>query len=237
MPLFNYDFHIHSCLSPCGSEDMLPSNLVGMAKLGGLDVIALTDHNSCKNCKAAMKLGETYGIIVIPGMELTTSEEVHVVCLFPKLDNALDFSNYVYGKLPKIANRPDIFGVQQIVDEEDNVVGQEEKLLINATEINFDDVYSIVGHYGGLMMPAHVDKSSNSLLSNLGFIPPDSQFRCAEVKHTGFLEKLLIQHPYLSKCRIFTDSDAHYLEDISEPGHTLEAPSAEPADILNAMME
>ena len=99
-----YDFHIHSCLSPCGDDEMTPANLVGMAKVKGLDVIALTDHNSCRNCPAAIVHGEQYGITVIPGMELCTVEEVHVICLFPDLPSALAFDAYVYERLLPIRN-------------------------------------------------------------------------------------------------------------------------------------
>ena len=111
IPLY-YDLHLHSCLSPCGDDDMTPANIVGMAAVKGLDVIALTDHNSCKNCPAAMKHGEEYGVTVIPGMELTTSEEVHVVCLFPELNDALDFDQYVYERILPIKNKKNIFGEQ-----------------------------------------------------------------------------------------------------------------------------
>lgn len=93
-----YDLHLHSCLSPCGDDDMTPANIVGMAAVKGLDVIALTDHNSCKNCPAAIHHGQQYGVIVIPGMELCTIEEVHIICLFPELDAALAFDQYVYSR-------------------------------------------------------------------------------------------------------------------------------------------
>ena len=132
IPLY-YDLHMHSCLSPCGDDNMTPANLVGMAAVKGLDVIALTDHNSCKNCPAAMKHGEEYGVIVIPGMELTTSEEVHVVCLFPTLDDALSFDAYVYDHILPIKNKEHIFGRQQIMDAQDYVIGNVERLLISAT--------------------------------------------------------------------------------------------------------
>ena len=129
IPLY-YDLHIHSCLSPCGDDDMTPANIVGMAAVKGLDVIALTDHNSCRNCPAAMYHGEKYGVTVIPGMELTTREEVHVICLFPTLDDALRFDALIYEKLLPFPNREDIFGKQQITDERDEVTGTVENLLI-----------------------------------------------------------------------------------------------------------
>ncbi len=143
IPLY-YDLHIHSCLSPCGDDDMTPANIAGMAAVKGLDVIALTDHNSCKNCPAILKHGEEYGITVIPGMELTTAEEVHVVCLFPALGDAMAFDGYVYEHLLPIKNREDIFGKQQIMDADDQVTGNVERLLIGATDISFDQVFGLV---------------------------------------------------------------------------------------------
>ena len=177
-----YDFHIHSCLSPCADDDMTPANIIGMAAIKGLCAIAITDHNSCLHCKTAMELGERYGIVVIPGMELTTREEVHVLCLFEQLKDALQFDAYVQTKLLHTRNDPKIFGKQIIMDDKDCESGEFESLLIQATSISFDDVYPFIKSYGGIMVPAHIDKSSNSLLSNLGFIPPTSQFSCVEIR-------------------------------------------------------
>lgn len=230
-----YDLHLHSCLSPCGDNDMLPSNIVGMAALKGLDVIAVTDHNSCKNCPAVIKLAEAYGVIAIPGMEICTSEEVHVVCLFPALENALNFDQYVHNKIPFFPNDEAIFGKQQIVDEDDNIIGSEPYLLINAADISFDSLYSLVSSYGGIMIPAHIDKSTNSLISNLGFIPPDSKFTCVEIKHIGYKDKLITENPYLNNCRIISNSDAHYLENINEPINFIESDSKSIEDILKAL--
>lgn len=115
MPELSYDLHLHSCLSPCGDDDMLPSNIVGMAVVKGLDVIALTDHNTSRNCPAFLELARAYGVLAIPGMELCTSEEVHVVCLFPTLEAAMDFDRYVHRRIPPIPNDPAIFGKQLVV--------------------------------------------------------------------------------------------------------------------------
>lgn len=232
----SYDLHIHSCLSPCGDDDMTPGNIVGMAAVKGLDVIAVTDHNSCRNCGAAMELGEQYGVLVIPGMELTTEEEVHVVCLFPTLEQALEFDGLVYERLQKIQNKPKIFGHQYRMDSGDQIIGEEEFLLINATNIGFGDVYELAARFGGIMIPAHVDKTSTSLIANLGFIPPDSRFVCAEVKNLEKLPDLHTNHPYLKGCRIITDSDAHYLEHISEPVNFLEAEEKSIEAVLKALI-
>jgi PHP family Zn ribbon phosphoesterase len=231
----SYDLHLHSCLSPCGDDDMTPGNIVGMAALKELDVIALTDHNSCKNCPAFMKLAESFGIIGIPGMELCTEEEVHVVCLFPTLKDAMNFDAYVYSKLIPFPNNEKIFGKQQICNEEDEVIGTEPYLLINAAAISFDQVYDLVNDYHGVMIPAHIDKNANSLLSNLGFIPPDSKFSCVELKDLTRQEGLKAANPYLNHCKIISSSDAHYLEHINEPLHYLHSEGRNIADILKAL--
>ena len=224
----SYDLHIHSCLSPCGDMDMTPNNIAGMAMIKELNIIALTDHNTARNAPALMKAAEQYGLIVLPGMELTTQEEVHVVCLFAEADDALAFDSYVYERLIKIRNKVKIFGEQIIMNEMDEPVGEEEFLLINATTIPFDDVYDTVRSFNGIMIPAHLDKSTTSLISNLGQVPPGSQFTCAEVKNLNKLHELVKANPYLEHCRIISDSDAHYLEDINEPVHTLAFPNDRP---------
>lgn len=234
IPLF-YDLHIHSCLSPCGDDAMTPADLVGMAAVKGLDVIALTDHNTCRNCPAAMYHGANYGVTVIPGMELTTVEEVHVICLFPTLEDALAFDALVYERLMPVPNREDIFGKQQIMDKEDKVTGTVENLLINATSISFDDAFSLAESYHGIAYPAHVDKASTSLISNLGFIPPGSTFSCAEFHNFSNLHRIRKDHPYLEKCNVICCSDAHYLEDIHEPDYQIYARSKNVNDILDAL--
>lgn len=235
MSPFYYDLHIHSCLSPCGDDDMTPANIAGMAAVKGLDVIALTDHNSCKNCPAIMKHGEEYGITVIPGMELTTAEEVHVVCLFPELDDAMAFDSFVYEHIFPITNREDIFGRQQIMDENDQVTGCVERLLISATDISFDQAFDLAETYHGVAFPAHIDKTTTSLLSNLGFVPPDSRFLCAEISSFDHLHRIQKEHPYFLQCNMISSSDAHYLEDIREPYHQLYAKSRAASDILDCL--
>lgn len=230
-----YDLHLHSCLSPCGDDDMTPANIVGMAAVKGLEVIALTDHNSCRNCPAALHHGNNYGVIVIPGMELCTMEEVHVICLFPTLKDALDFEAYVYTHMLPVKNDEKIFGKQQIMDEDDQVTGTVENLLINATDISFDDAFSLVEAYHGIAYPAHVDKNSTSILSNLGFVPPDSTFTCAELHDLKNLHRIMKEHPYFQKCHIICSSDAHYLEDIHEPEYQLFSESRQIKDILRAI--
>ena len=197
MTRLTYDLHIHSCLSPCGDNDMTPANIAGMAAVNGLDVIAVTDHNSCRNCAPAMKMAENYGVIALPGMELCTEEEVHVVCLFPDLYAAMDFDGYVYVKMMKVPNKEKIFGEQLLYNDMDEIIGKEPNLLLCNTSIRFDEVYALTEERGGIMIPAHVDKTANSLIANLGFIPPDSQFRTAEMKDLKKLHEVKRANPYL----------------------------------------
>lgn len=209
-----YDFHIHSCLSPCGDKDMTPQNIVNMAKIMGYDAIALTDHNTCGNCEAVVRIGKEVGITVIPGMELCTSEEVHVVCLFPDCQKANEFSDYVYSTLPPVKNKPNIFGEQIKMDENDETVGYEEKLLITASGISCARAVEVVKSFGGICYPAHIDRSSFSILSNLGTIDESFGFTCAEIFDLSKEEELKQNHPYLNNIKIISDSDAHYLENM-----------------------
>lgn len=214
---------------------MTPANIVGMAALKELDVIAVTDHNSCKNCPAVKKLGDAYGVLVIPGMELTTEEEVHVVCLFEDLEKAMEFDAYVYEHLLSVPNREDIFGRQLIMDEDENVLGKVENLLINSTDIRFDKVFDLVKGYGGIMIPAHIEKNANSLLANLGFVPPDSRFSCFELKNKERLSEVAEANPYLKSCRMITNSDAHYLQDINEAVNFLHCEEKSVRGVLEAL--
>lgn len=221
MKLF-YDFHLHSCLSPCGDEDMTPFNLVNLAKLQGLDIIALTDHNTCLNCPTAVKAGEEAGITVVPGAELCTSEEIHAVCLFPDIDSALSFSDEIHKHIPDIQNHPEIFGEQQIRDEHDNITEYEPLLLTTATDISIDEVDKIVSSFGGAWFPAHLDRASYSLISSLGAIPDTLNLHAAEFTKNADIENYLKEYPQLQNTPIFINSDAHYLENIPPAERVIE---------------
>ncbi len=209
-----YDLHIHSCLSPCGDNDMTPNNIVNMAKLNGLDMIALTDHNSCKNCAAAIAVGKTIGVTVVPGMELTTSEDIHVVCYFKTLNHASAFNDKISQLLIPIQNKPEVFGNQWIMNNNDEIIGEEDKLLINACDISIMDVTSLVQIHNGACIPAHVDRDSYSIISVLGDIVPECNFSFIEVSKTG--------NPNDYGYPSLTSSDAHYLENISEREHYID---------------
>lgn len=230
-----YDFHIHSCLSPCGDADMTPNNIVNFAKIMGYDVIALTDHNTALNCPAVARIAEKNGITFIPGMELCTSEEVHIVCLFYTLEDALSFSEYVKSTMPPIKNKPSVFGEQLICDENDNVIGQEETLLVTASGISTEKVVKKVAEYNGICYPAHIDRSSFSILSNLGIIDEYFGFKCAEIYDTEKEKELKEKHPYLNQLKILSDSDAHYLENMRLPQQIIEVPENNVKSILDSL--
>ena len=214
-----YDLHIHSCLSPCGEEEMTPNNIVGMAQILELSVFAVADHNTARNLPAVRKLAEEAGLLLIPAMEITTAEEVHVLSLFPSVEAALEMGEEVYAALPPVRNKPDIFGYQRILDENDEPVGELEKLLINAAMLPIDAVFEKVRGYGGVPIPAHIDKSANSVLANLGVIPPELEAKTVEISPRGIDRGFA--PPDGEEYFVITDSDAHDLETMS--GHEARA--------------
>lgn len=215
MNKYYYDLHIHSCLSPCGDNDSTPNNIAGMGELNGLNIMALTDHNSCKNCPAFFKAAKRHGIIPIAGMELTTAEDIHVVCLFETLEGAMAFDNEIDKRRIKIKNRTDIFGDQLILDENDEIAGVEEFLLPNATSVSLDEAPAIAESFGGMCYPAHIDRDANGIIAVLGAFPPTPKFRFAELRDREKAAEYLEKTDF-SKEQLIFSSDAHYLWDVSE---------------------
>lgn len=215
MNKYYYDLHVHSCLSPCADDDNTPYNLAGMAALTGTNIMALTDHNTCKNCPAFFKAAKSYGVIPVAGMELTTAEEIHVVCLFEALENAMEFDREVDGRRIKIENRIDIFGHQLILGEEDELLGEEPHLLSNATTISLDEVPALVEKYGGVCYPAHIDRDANGIIAVLGTLPETPQFSCVEIRDMEKVEELTSRFSLQDKT-IVISSDAHYLQDVRD---------------------
>lgn len=221
MPEYFYDLHLHSCLSPCGEDEMTPPNIANMAYLKGLDIIAITDHNSCRNVRAVVEAAAELPIVVIPGMELCTAEEIHMVCLFPTVEAAEAAGEAAEAALPNIFNDPAIFGNQEIRDREENLLGTVDKLLINATSISVDDTTAFVERYGGFCFPAHIDKAANSVLAAFGYLPEHLGFNTVEVARPTVFFATPQGEQIKQRCRIVTDSDAHRLGDISEAERTI----------------
>ncbi len=195
---------------------MTPNNIAGMAALKGLQIVALTDHNTCKNCPAFFEACKKNGIIGVAGMELTTAEEIHMVCLFEQLENALAFSEEVEKKRFKIRNKPEIFGEQLIMDSEDRVIGEEEFLLINATMLDLESAVELAKHFDAVVYPAHIDKQSNGIIGILGAFPENPVFDIAELAKLSHAEDIRQENPVLTDCTFVCSSDAHYLWDIHE---------------------
>ena len=216
------DLHIHTALSPCGDMDMTPNNIVNMSVLNGLDMIAITDHNTIGNAAAVMECAKGKPLIVVPGMELETAEEAHFVCLFPSLEQAQQFAQWLAPFHAPIQNRPDIFGEQALMDHTDTITGYESRMLVTASTCSVWDAAPAVREIGGIIYPAHVDRDSYSIITNLGTVPSDLAFTAVEFSRHATREGLLSQCPYLTDYRLITGSDAHYLGDIYENENVLE---------------
>ena len=224
MSAYRCDLHIHSCLSPCADEDMTPGTIAGVGKLNGLDILALTDHNTCGNCESFFAACETYGVVPVAGMELTTSEDVHLLCLFATLSDATAFSAAVDHRRIKIKNRPEIFGRQLLIDLDDEPCGEEAYLLINATTLSLEEAAALCGEHCGIAIPAHIDRESNGLLSTLGGMPEAPDFPTVELRDAENLPELVQKYPLLRRKREIISSDAHSISDIAEPGFPINLP-------------
>lgn len=217
MNRYYYDFHIHSCLSPCGDDDCTPNNIAGMASIAGINIMALTDHNTTKNCPAFFAAAKKNGIIPIAGMELTTSEDIHVVCLFEQLEAAMEFDREISQRHRlKVKNRVDIYGEQYIMDGDDNIIGTEEYFLPISTDISVDDVPKIVESFGGICFPAHIDRQANGIVATLGVFPERPFFRAVEFHDISKKDEYLKKYPILNDKLTLSGSDAHYLWDIRD---------------------
>ncbi len=222
MSRYYYDLHIHSCLSPCGDDDMTPANICGMAALKGLQIVALTDHNTCGNCESFLKAAARNGLIGIAGMELTTSEDVHLVCLFELLEDALAFSSAVKDFRTPFPNREDIFGKQMYLDENDEIIGVEQDYLPIATSLSLNDAYSLAVSYNALVYPAHIDRMANGIVATLGTLPDEPDFCLVEYKDSSCIDELSEKIPSLKSKKRVVNSDAHYLWDINEAENYIE---------------
>ena len=210
---------MHSCLSPCGDMDMTPNNIVNMAKIKGLDMIAVADHNTARQLPAIKRVADEIGVAILPAIELNTREEVHMLAYFRTVEEALSFSDYIYEYLPPVKNKPSVFGQQAIMDEDDEITGEIDKLLINALDLSIDDLAEMLNERGALAVPAHINRGNNGILNALGFLPPGAKFSALEVK-VGFP----LPHKGMPNLKHLHSSDAHYLEDIFEATEFLELP-------------
>ncbi len=204
------DLHIHSALSPCADDDMTPNNIVNMAILKGLDAIAITDHNSCDNVKAVMKVADGR-ILVLPGMEVQTKEDVHLLCYFEDTKDLLDFDGYIRHFMSQVPNVPHIFGNQYIMDQEDQIIGERKELLLSSVDLSIEQVVQLAVQRGGVVVPAHIDRPSYSIISQLGFIPSNLGFSVLEFSKFDTNYTM-----YYQGFKHIYSSDAHQLGQILE---------------------
>ena len=208
------DLHIHTVLSPCATLEMLPPFIVQRALETNTNLIAITDHNASANVPAVIKAAEGTDLTVVPGIELETAEEIHVVCLFDTYAQLFEFQKIVDRYLPDIPNNSDFFGLQLIVDSEGNFIETEDRLLSNATQLSLSEAQRHVLALGGIFIPAHVNREENGLIPRLGGIPPELNLSVLEISHTT-RERVIQRYPYLKDYHLIPGADAHDLDGIS----------------------
>ena len=218
-----YDLHIHTALSPCADDDMTPNNIVNMALLNELDVIAVTDHNTCGNAAAVMQAAEGTGLLVLCGMEAETAEEVHAVCLFAALAQGLAFEQAIKANMPSLANKPHIFGKQLYFDADDAILGTCDRMLLVASQYTLAELAELAAAHHGVLIPAHIDRASNSIMANLGFIPPELDVAYIEFTKNTDVTAYLAAHKrlFFREYGTLRSSDAHRLGDIAERENAL----------------
>ena len=199
------DLHMHSCLSPCADDDMTPANICGMAHIKGLQAIAVTDHNTARNLPYVKEAADYYGLILLPGMEITTREEVHLLGYFRDVDTAVKVGEIFTEHLPKMKNKPDFFGNQFVMNTDDEVMDVEERLLIGSTDLDLAECTKIIRDNGGAAVPAHINRG-HGLLVNLGLFPEEPEFPVVEVR-----EELAVQDKLVGDRKRLRSSDAHHL--------------------------
>ena len=227
MRWFKADLHLHSVLSPCGDLAMSPRAVLEKACQQELDLIAITDHNTMANCPAFLEVANRYHINMLYGLEVHTAEEIHIIILFDDFEPAFAFSKIIYDALLPVANDPDFFGDQVVVDQDDNILKFEEKALINSSILPIDEIVNIANQHGAFIFPAHVDAASYSIIGQLGMIPEYLQFDACGITAKADVKKLIAQYPQLAEYTLIRNSDAHYLKDIGA-GYTefyLDAPT------------
>lgn len=216
MNKYFYDFHIHSCLSPCADDDMTVNNIAGMASLCGLNIIALTDHNTCGNCKSFYEACRKNGIVPVAGIEMTTAEEIHVIALFEFLENALEFEADFSRHRTWVKNKTEIFGNQLFTDSDDNVTGTDDFLLPVATDLTLECAVALAESYGAFAYPAHIDRTSNGIVSILGTFPEKPRFSAVEFADRDKVDRFTALMPSVASKKLLISSDAHNLWKINE---------------------
>lgn len=214
MKQFLADLHIHSCLSPCAELDMTPRRIIDEAVKKGLDIIAISDHNSAENLEVAAKIALNKGIMLLPAMEITSYEEAHVLAFFDSVGKAVEMQDVVYRNLPDGINDERYYGYQLIVNENDEIVEFNKRLLINTTGLSIKKLVDTVHSLGGLAVASHIDRESFSIISQLGFISDDMQFDALEISRNATRNAAEAAFADYADKPWITSSDAHNLRDI-----------------------
>ncbi len=228
------DLHTHTCLSPCAELDLHPAGLVEAAISAGLDAVAVCDHNSAENVAAVRRAGRAAGLAVVPGMEITSEEEVHILGLFPDLESALAMQSRVYRSLPG-RNRPEVFGMQVVADEHAQVLGFNEHLLSGATTLTVEQVVASIHEHRGLAVAAHVYRERFGIIGQLGLVPPGLGLDAIEVSPRAALPQARAIHAPHGEYPILSDSDAHEPKDVGRALTYMLLEEATPAEILRAL--
>lgn len=212
---FRGELHMHTVLSPCAEVEMIPPLIIEEALSKGIDILAVTDHNATANIEAVQKAALGTRLVVFPGMELQTIEEVHTLCLFETLEKTNTFQQMVSKFLPPIKNRPDYFGEQFVVDETGEFIRREDQLLLVSAELSLTQAWQAVRELGGIFIPAHVDRKSFGLLENLGLVPTDIPLRTLEISRNIRSDEAVLKYPQLAGYAFVKGGDAHRLEEIA----------------------
>ena len=212
---FRADLHIHSCLSPCGDEEMRPRAVMNQVTATGLDIIAICDHNSTENTAAFMNAGYERGLTVLPGIEVTTKEEIHLLALFDRQEDCMALQEWIYKNLPG-ENVEEVFGSQTVVNERDETIGTNRRMLIGATLLPLEQVVSFVGSLRGVTIASHIDRPAFSLLGQLGFIPEGIPLDGLEISSRTSNEEAQKRFHAYQHYSFVRFSDAHRLEDIGK---------------------
>lgn len=207
------DLHLHSVLSPCGDLLMTPGEIVKKAKKEGIEVIALTDHNSAENVEVFKEYCEKHNLHFIPAVETETKEEIHILCYFPNIKSLLEWQKIIYKQLPDQENDEDFFGPQIKCDSNDEYQAKVKQLLAGAVNLSLEDCFDRVSELGGIVVPSHLDRK-HSIISQLGFIPPELNLTTAEISKNTDPETVLKKFPYLKDLQFMQNSDSHYLKEI-----------------------
>jgi PHP family Zn ribbon phosphoesterase len=215
LKFFTADLHLHTVLSACAETEMLPELILERARELGLGLIAITDHNSAENAAAMVQAAQGTGITVLPGMEVQTREEVHLLCLFDTLEQVRFWQEVVYAHLPRLKNNEAVFGTQVVLNAEGEPIGANDRLLATSTFFSVEEVVQRVHAVNGLCIPAHVDRPAYSLIANLGFIPPELRIRGVEISHLIGPNDARTRFRQLEHYSLVASGDAHRLKEMT----------------------